>query len=77
MALAADAGMPTLVVDPRHGDWPARRGSIARFLGLDAAKGGRAARHLPYTSSHSRRTPSARRRSAGVPSNTIRPWPIT
>jgi hypothetical protein len=33
-ALAADAGMPTLTVDPRSGDWPARRGSIARFLGL-------------------------------------------
>jgi hypothetical protein len=33
-ALAADAGMPTLTVDPRHGDWPARRRSIARFLDL-------------------------------------------
>ena len=26
--------MPTLTVDPRHGDWPARRRSIARFLDL-------------------------------------------
>jgi hypothetical protein len=31
----------------------------------------------PQTSSHSRRTPSLRSRSAGVPSNTIWPCPMT
>ena len=35
---AVDAlSFDTLVVDPRHGDWPWRRATIARFLGLTPA----------------------------------------
>ena len=38
----------------------------------------RGADRVPYaTSSQSRRTSGALRRSAGVPSNTIWPWPMT
>jgi hypothetical protein len=35
-AVAADAGLRTLIVGPEVGDWPSRRRHIAAFLGLTA-----------------------------------------